>query len=509
MSASGPTVRSARALAGAARLDCEVVVVGTGAGGAMAARELARRGHDVVALEEGGHHTPREFDQREDEMLALLYAERGARTTSDLAIRVLQGRGIGGSTVHNINLCKRTPDELLESWQIAGAAPADLAPLFAATEADLGVTALDARALNANNDRFRAGVTSLGYRGGYLSHNRRGCVGSGFCELGCSFNAKQNALKVLIPQALAAGARVLCDARADRVLTEKGRASGVLAAVLDEIGRPSGTLEVRARAVVLAGSATGSAALALRSGLPDPHALCGTNLHLHPGAAVAGVFDDDIVGWKGIPQSYECTEFLDFDPRSERRVWILPVFAHPIGLATALPGFGAAHMRALRQYRRLSVVAAVVHDHSAGRVEPLPDGGIRLDYRLEADDCAQLALGLREAAAILLAAGARRVLVPFARPLEITSRSGLGEIDRRGVKPHALPLTAVHPMSTLWMGRDPRRSVVDERGQHHQTPGLWVADGSLFPSSIGVPPQISIYTFARRTAAHLADSLTP
>src|SRR5262249_29723797 len=159
---------------------------------------------------------------------------------------------------------------------------------------------------------------------GYLAHNRVNCIGSGFCELGCSFNAKQNALKVLIPQALAAGARVLADARVDRILVAGGRAGGVEAALLGEDGRPRGRLTVQARAVVLGASATGSAALALRSGLPDPHQLCGTNLHLHPGVAVAGIFDHDIAGWKGIPQSFECTEFLDFTPGSTRRVWIVP-----------------------------------------------------------------------------------------------------------------------------------------------------------------------------------------
>jgi choline dehydrogenase-like flavoprotein len=488
-------VTQGRELRGEITMDCDVVVVGTGAGGAMAARELARGGLQVIALEEGGWHGPRDFNQREDEMLALLFAERAGRSTADMAIHVLQGRGLGGSTVHNTNLCKRTPEPILEHW---GLAPAELAPLYEATERDLDVKPMDWQALNRNNDVFRKGVAQLGYRGAYLAHNRKNCVGSGFCELGCAFNAKQNALKILLPQAEAAGARIVSDARVERIVTAGGRATGVEAAL------PSGRLTVRARAVALGASATGSAALALRSGLPDPNGLCGTNLHLHPGAAVAGVFDEDIAGWKGIPQSYECTEFLDFAPGSDRRVWILPAFAHPIGMASAMPGFGAAHMRMMRQYRHVAIIAAMVHDETAGRVR-WDDGRMVLDYELNKADGAQLGIGLREGARILLAAGARKVIVPTIRPLEITSERGLEAI--RPVRAHDIPMTAVHPMSSMWLGSDPKTSVVDLRGEHHQVKGLWVCDGSLFPTSIGVPPQISIYTFGRRTAGALLASL--
>ena len=482
---------------GEVKLDCDVVVVGTGAGGGMAARELARAGLQVIALEEGGFHRTREFNQREDEMLALLFAERAARSTADMAIHVLQGRGLGGSTVHNTNLCKRTPDSILEQW---GVAPAEMAPLYDATERDLDVSPMSWQSLNANNDLLRKGVSRLGYKGAFLSHNRKNCVGSGFCELGCAFNAKQNSLKVLLPQASDAGARIIADARVERITTDGGRASGVEAAL------PRGRLLVRARAVALAASATSSPALLLRSGLPDPHALAGTNLHLHPGAAVAGVFDEEIAGWKGIPQSYECTEFLDFAPGSGKRVWILPAFAHPIGMASAMPGFGASHMKMMRQYRHIAVVAAMVHDETAGRVR-WKDGRMRIEYEMNGADSQQLAIGLREAARILLAAGARRVVVPYTRPLELTSEAQLDEIDRRGARPHDIPMTAVHPMSTLWMGKDPKSSVADMQGQHHMIKGVWICDGSLFPTSIGVPPQISIYTFARRTARALAQSM--
>jgi choline dehydrogenase-like flavoprotein len=173
-----------------------------------------------------------------------------------------------------LNLCKRTPQVILEHWErelgIEGVGPADLAPFYDTVERDLGVVEIPEARMNVHNQVLRDGVTRLGWRGGMLSHNRdERCVGSGFCELGCFFDAKMNARRILVPQALEAGARITTDARVDRVLHDAGRVKGVRATLLDASGESVGSLEVRARVVCLAGSAIGSALLALRSGLPD------------------------------------------------------------------------------------------------------------------------------------------------------------------------------------------------------------------------------------------------
>ncbi|HZS35707.1 MAG TPA: GMC family oxidoreductase [Polyangia bacterium] len=495
-------IERGRELRGDVTLDADLVVVGTGAGGAMVAREAARAGLRVIALEEGAYSTPRDFTQREDEMLPLLFADAGARTTDDGAVQVLQGRGVGGSTVHNTNLCKRAPAEVLDGWRIPGWSAADLAPHYDVVEKDLSVTPLLESDLNRNNALLKRGVEKLGWRGGLLRHNRIGCVRSGFCELGCSFDAKQNALKVLIPEAAQAGARVIADCRVERITLDGARASGVVARALDGDGRAGPTVTVRA-AVCLAGSAVGSAALALRSGLPHLERV-GRTLRLHPGAAVAGIFDETIEGWLGIPQSYECTEKLRFDENAgphDDRVWIVPAFAHPVGLAAALPGFGAAHMRRMRLYPRLAVFVAMLHDRTRGTVSA--DGGrVRIRYALDRDDQRALSNGLAACAELLLAAGARTAVVPFASPLEITDRSQLRQIAARGYRPLDPLLTAVHPMGTLPLG-----SVVDERGRWIDLRNLWVADGSLFPSSLGGPPQLTIYAAAHKIAGHLVRDL--
>ncbi len=480
--------------------------MGTGAGGSVALRELARAGLDAVALEEGAWSTSADFDQREDHMLPRLFQEMGGRVTEDMAIRVLQGRGVGGSTVHNTNLCKRTPDEILDLWAkdhaVAGAGPKELWRAFERIERELSVSLIPREMRNPNNDVLARGCAALGWRGGALAHNRVGCALSGFCELGCSFDAKQNALKVVLPQAVGAGARVYADVQVTRIVHDGSRVSAVEATAFDASGAPRANVRVRARVIVLAASATGSAALARRSILTDPYAQLGKGLRLHPGGVVAGVFDSPIEGWRGVPQSYECTEWLSFEPGGDRRVWIVPAFGHPIGAAASLPGFGAAHMAQMRRYGNLACLTAMVHDETAGEVLAGDDGRPVLRYAMSEADRSQLATGLAACARLLLAAGAREVWIPAIPVRRVQTMAELDALDLSFVRPHAVPLTAVHPMGTLRMGEDPRRSVVDSRGEHHQVKGLFVADGSLFPTSLGVPPQISIYAFALHLAPH-------
>ena len=476
-------------------IEADLCVVGSGAGGGMVAREAARAGLRVVVLEEGPAVATADMTQREDDMLPKLFYDGGGRTTSDGAITVLSGRGLGGSTVHNTNLCKRAPDDVLASWNLDGWSAQDLAPHYDVVERDLLVTRIEESRINRNNALLRLGCERLGWRGAVLSHNRKGCVGSGFCELGCSFDAKQNAVKVLLPDAVSHGARIYTEHRAEQVLVENGRAVGVRASHRGQ------TVEVRA-SVCLAGSAIGSALLARRSRLPDGSRKLGRTLRLHPGVAVAGVFPEPVEAFSGIPQSYECTELLDTSGRDPtKRVWIVPVFAHPAGLASMLPGFGAAHMRTMRLYPRLAVFVAMLHDESAGEVDVDGDRP-KIHYTLNGADQLALRHGMRGVARLLFAAGAERVVVPLARPRELVSVNEVESLLLHRYRPLDPLLTAVHPMGTLPLG-----AVVDARGAWRGLDGLWVADSSLFPTSLGGPPQLTVYAAAHKIAGHLVERL--
>ena len=500
-----------RVRTGPATLTVDAVVVGLGAGGSMALRQLARASVSVLGLEAGGRHTPAQFNQREDEMLPLLFQDGGGRMTADLAIRVLQGRGVGGSTLHNTNLCKRTPSAILEQWAldygVSGASAADLDRSYAAVEADLSITEIPEDAINGNNRLLQRGVSALGWRGGVLRHNRVGCRRSGFCELGCAYDAKQNAAKILVPQAMEAGGRVFSDARVDRILHDGSRATGVAGTFVDDAGNATFPFEIRAKIVVLGGSATGSAALALASNVPDPYDRCGRGLRLHPGSVAAGVFEQPVDAHRGIPQSYECTEYLEFGRGVEKRVWILTAFAHPIGTASMLPGFGVKHMTRMRKYRHLAVFSAMVHDETEGRVIAGEGGRPVLQYAMTEADRRQLAMGLRACGRLLLAAGATEVTFPAIDAPTVTTDAALNALSMDFVRPHTLAMSAVHPMGSMALGDDPKRSVVASTGEHHQLKGLFVADGSLFPTSLGVPPQWSIYAFAHHLSPHMIDAI--
>ena len=500
-----------RTLHGEHTLDADVVICGGGAGGCMAARELSRAGLDVVLLEEGDDALPHTFTQREEQMIPRLFARAGGQRTADMGILVLSGRSLGGATNHNLSLCKPVPQEILQHWTgdlgLSGLTSADLEPWLALASRDLGVTPIPAWRENETNRLFRTGVERLGWAGGRMAHNRDArCVASGFCELGCTYDAKRNARRVLVPEALAAGARIYTDAFVERVEHSGGVARGALAELRGANGRSQGSLRVRARAVCLAGSAVGSAALALRSGVPDPHERVGRGLRLHPAAVVAGLFETEVAAWRGVPQSYECTELLDFSPGSERRVWLVPSFAHPAGTAALMPGFGPSLMHNMQRYRHLAAIAVMVHDQTEGRVT-LEDDRARLDYVPCDADRQQLALGARAAGRILFAAGATEVTMPAVPPLVARTERELDRITQDRFRPGDAELSAVHPLGTLPMSEDPRRGVTNSQGRFHQIRGLWAVDGSLMPTSIGVPPQLTIHALAAKVAAHVRAAL--
>ncbi|MHC4390366.1 MAG: GMC family oxidoreductase N-terminal domain-containing protein [Planctomycetota bacterium] len=491
-------------------LEADLCVVGTGAGGGPVVRAAVEAGLSVVALEAGGFVRPRDMTQLEHEMLPKLYHEGAARATRDKAIHVHQGKGVGGSTLHNINLCKRTPEVILGQWRakygLSGLGATVWDALYEKVESELSVSSLTHKELNGNNRVLKQGCEALGYAGGYLQHNRQGCMASGFCEVGCPFDAKENALKVYMGPAVRAGATVLTDTWALKIRRNGTRATAVEAITRNPAnGAPGKRVTVHAQAVCSSAGATGTPTLLQRSEVPDPPRLVGSRIHLHPGAAVAGVFEEQLASWIGIPQSWECTEFLDLAEGSEKQVWIIAAFAHPAGVSSILSGFGREHARYMNRYRHLAALSPMIHDHTSGTVRARGDFGVEIEYDLTKRDQAQLMLGVRECARILLAAGAQRAVIPFARMLEITDPEHIEPLLRSDrIKKHDLDLTAVHPMSSCWMGDDPATSCVDSYGRYHHLDNLFVADTSLFPTSTGAPPQLTAYALGK----HVGRTIT-
>jgi len=451
------------------------------------------------------------MSQREEQMFPQLYWDGGNRTTSDRAVKIHQGRGVGGSTLHNLNLCKRVPASIRERWSrergLEHLSAATWDALYDEVESLLSVSDVEESRWNRHNKLLQQGCEALGWRGGGLRHNRTGCIGSGFCEVGCAYDAKNNAIKVLIPRAIKAGAQVLSHCQAIRVRHQGGKAVGVDAVSIEHPHqRPGQAVTIDAPRICLSASATATAALLKRSRVPAPEGSVGETLRIHPAVVVAGRFKEPVIAWKGIPQTYECTEYLNFDEGAQgHRVWIVPAFAHPVGTATFIPGHGEEHQRAMESYDRLAVLTAMIHDESAGSVDPKGDLGLSIDYWPNESDRGELSLGLEACAKLLFAAGAEEVLVPSQPTRSIRPGEPLGLVDMP-IEAGKIDLTAVHPMASVPMGDDPKTAAVGSDGKHHHLAGLWVADGSLFPTSIGVPPQLSIYALGLHVGRALARS---
>jgi choline dehydrogenase-like flavoprotein len=504
-------IRSARALDADLALRAEVCVIGSGAGGAVAAAELAVGGRDVVVLEAGPHWTSRDFTQREDEMLPRLFEEAGMRQTADGAVTVLQGRCIGGSTVHNLCYCFRTPDPILALWRDEHAlpelTPAALEASFARVEAGLRVQPIREDEVNALNRIVRRGTQALGWSGLLSKHNREACVQAGYCILGCSYDAKQSMLVTYVPRADAAGARIWADAQVEGIEASGGRVRRVHARAVDPRGRPGARLTVEAPVVVLAAGAVATPDLLLRSRIANRSGRVGRGLHLHPSVMVAGIFDEPIHAYRGIPQSWYVDEFIDLERDPHRGYVLMPITGFPALTGTQMPGFGREHFRWMRQFAHTAGLLVLLHDQSEGSVAPGSSlGRPRLRYALTPDDERQLAEGLVHCCELLLAAGAREVVVPyFDAPLVVRPGDDLGAVARRGAAAGTIPIASTHPQSTVRMGGDPRRAVVNAWGECHELAGLFVADMSVFPTSLGAPPQITTAALADRAAHHVLE----
>ncbi len=500
----------------AIKLSAQALVIGTGAGGAAAFCALAEAGVDVLAVELGSHVAPELMSGRSSTTWPSLLAEAGGRGSEDFGVTVFQGRGVGGSTLLSSNLAHRPPTPILQHWAdrwgLTELASARFTDRLAAMERTMGVAPIDPALVNTNNQKLLDGMQRLGYAGGLMRHSREGCRASGLCALGCPNDAKLNAARVHIPRALKAGGRLLVEARVDRVQRAGDAVCGVSGYAVDPRTRIDvAPFVIHAPLVIVAGGASASFSILRRSYLPDPHGLAGNNLHLNPSAAVIGIFDgpDDepVRGWLGLPQAVECTELFDPTPGSQRRVWLASGFAHPALMALSLPGFGPELAAMMRLYPRMASIHVLVHDQTSGRIVTDRGERVHMRYRLDEGDLQQLALGMREAARLLLAAGARRVLFPLSPPLWIANEDDLHTIDADNLGPHNPRLTSTNPSSTLWMGLDPASSVVDPHGAHHHCPGLFIADASLLPTSLGLPPQLLIATLGHMVAEAAASTL--
>ena len=471
---------------------CDVVVVGSGAGGAAAARVLAEAGLSVIVLEEGEHHDSRTYDPDPLAALPMLYRDAGMTACEGRPVIPLPvGRCVGGTTVINSGTCFRAPGDVLARWrdEFGVGWAADLDADFEQLERDLSVAPVDPLTAGRNAELCRAGAEAIGAANGPLLRNAGDVTCCGTCPTGCELDAKQAAHVSELPRAAAAGAVVRPGVRVTEVVLESGRAVGVRAA----------GYEVRARAVVLAGGALGSPELLLRQGIANSSGEVGRRLRIHPACWVGARFDEEVRGWDGVMQSWHVGEWQD------RGLFLEATFTPFAFGAHWLPGAGEEFKRRVERYADLAIIGVHLSDRSEGRLR-VRGGALRIGYRLTGEDAALLRFGIARAADIHFAAGAREVY-PQVGAVATLAPGEQERVEHGKLRPSDLRLEAFHPMGTLRMGSDPSASVVSPSGETHDMPGLYVADASLFPSSLRVNPMMTVMACARRVAHGLAERL--
>jgi len=471
--------------------ECDVVVVGSGAGGAVAAATLAEAGLEVIVLEAGEHFDRDSYPADGLQAIASLYRDGGLTIAEGRPpIPVPVGRAVGGTTVINSGTCFRAPAPVLDHWRDRyGVAWTDeLAPDFAEAEEFLRVTPLDPERMGRNGQLAMEGAAALGASGGPISRNAGSCVQCSSCPFGCQIDAKRGMHVSYLPRAVAAGARLRTGVEARQVLVEDGRAVGV---------RCDGYSVRARRATVVAGGAFGTPELLLRSGLGGRQV--GRNLHVHPACWVGARYEEEVRGWEGVMQSFYVDEW------EPQRILLEATFTPlPFGGAWLL-GCGREHQEAILGFDRIGSIGVHLSDESAGRVGVGRDGSLRARYELTREDAGRLAFGIARAAEVHFAAGATEVYPNIAR-VPVLRPGDLPAFEATSFKPGELRLEAFHPMGTARIAADPSEGVCASDGSVNGVAGLYVADASLFPTSVGVNPMMTIVAFAKRVAAGIADS---
>jgi choline dehydrogenase-like flavoprotein len=479
--------------------DCDVVIVGSGAGGAVAAATLAEAGLDAIVLEAGDHYDRDSYPSDHLEAIAKLYRDGGLTIAEGRPpIPVPVAKVLGGTTVINSGTCFRAPDSVLEEWKrdfgISWAG--DLAADYAEAEDFLRVTQLDPERMGRNGQLAMEGAAAIGASGAPIHRNAGSCVQCSSCPFGCEIDAKRGMHVSYLPRAVAAGARIRAGVQVERVLVEDGRAVGVSCSTSAGNGARRRSFTVRARrAVIAAGGAFGTPELLQRSGLGERQV--GRNLHIHPACWVGARYGEEVRGWEGVMQSYYVDEWepdgilleATFTPLAFGGAWLL--------------GAGRAHQEAMLGFGHVGSIGVHLCDRSSGRVGLGAEGSLRASYKLSGEDAGRLAHGIARAAEVHFAAGATEVYPNIAR-VGVLRPGDLATFEATTFKPSELRLEAFHPMGTARISNNPADGVCATDGSVNGTDDLYVADASLFPSSVGVNPMMTVIAFAKQIARGVA-----
>ena len=504
------TIESGRAHRGNVELECDVVVVGSGAGGATVATELALAGKRVIVLEEG--REVRALDHgamTQSQSLRHVWREGGMTTAIGIdgapTVNVTMGRVVGGSSMVTGGVCFRVNDEVLSRWSkdmgLAELTPAGVDRYYGHVEKALDVEEVPSSMRSRSTTLFAEGAAKLGYPLEPMRRNTKGCDGCGRCNFGCPHGAKLSVDLSYLPRAIEAGASVWSECLIERVMIEGDRAVGVRGRLLNgPDGKRGDRIVVRAKKVVVACGGVHSAVLLRSSGVGLVGGHVGRNLTLHPGCRVFGLFDEEVRGWAGAMQSAFSTAF------EHEGVLLNSLFIPASVIAATMPGSGPRHARLAEQAAHIAMFGAQIHDDGGGIVVRNPLGREPLLlYRCSPHDVAALRRGIRIIGETFIAAGARELFLP------VLGSDGLSPDAFRRYDFDRIPMTRLecasqHPLGTCRMSRTAEDGVVDAWGRSWDVKDLYIADGSILPSSLGVNPQLTVMMMATRIAWRMAEA---
>jgi choline dehydrogenase-like flavoprotein len=468
-------------------LETDFCVIGSGAGGAVAAWHLAQSGHQVIVVEEGSHYRAADFSDNGMDMVGRLYRDAGTVATTSLPfIQIPHGRCVGGTTVVNCGTSFRLPAKYYghhEGFPNAG----ELDAAFCEIERLLQIRPSDPAVSGRHNLLLKAGADKLGYRGGFIPRNAPSCVGSGNCNIGCPNGAKLSMEASFVPWAVKQGAEVVFNLRADRLEPRRG---GVTVHCQAGEGR---SVRIAARDVLVAAGALHTPGLLRRSRLRGLSSHAGQNLTIHPTSGMSGEFAEPVELWKGIPQAYYVDEFADDG-----------LFFEGVGMtadlaALSLPMHGGEHADFMARLPHMASIGLMVSDEPVGSVRST-FGALQISYAITEEVLARMKRAFVECARMMFAAGAERAYLAIAGLPAIESERELDELDLRAVRPHQVHWNAFHPLGTCRIGASSRDGVVDASGRVYGQDHVFVCDGSIFPASTQVNPQLSIMAMSLRIA---------
>jgi choline dehydrogenase-like flavoprotein len=492
---------------GPLELESEIAIVGSGAGGGLVAARLAELGHEVLVLE-AGPYAP-EPDMPTDELAAFdrLYLDHGMTSTVDVGLPILAGAALGGGTLVNWMTCIEPPPWLRAEWAhehgLEGfdGRPTDTDLARLRTELGFELPA----SIGPKDQVIVDGAAALNWEVAPIERNAPPCSDCGACGFGCRRGTKRSGPRLHLALAAEHGARLLPDARVERVVGAGASGTKRVVGRLSS-GRP---FEVKSRRVVISAGALRTPLMLMRSGIAHP--AVGANLHLHPTVVVAGRFEEPVLMWRDTMQAARSTEFL------RHGFLIESAPGHPGLIGLAFPWAGTTEFAALMSdVHHYAPLIGIVQDHDGGRVRLSRSGRARISYRISARDAERARAALVAMARLTRAAGATRIVAlgtPAAwhevRPGDdAVWRAYLERLARFDFAPNRGSAFSAHQMGTARAGRDPRTSACDGWGRVRGARDLYVADASLFPTDAGVNPMVTVMALAARVARAIHEDAT-